>query len=957
MIGSFSRLGVFVFTSLLAIPQFATAWQEEPKIDFAKEIQPILARRCYSCHGPGHAEGGLRLHQRDGAVAKLDSGATAVVAEKPAESELIRRIVATDDDVRMPPKSKPISAKEVELLTTWIKQGAKWEAHWAFEPPQRPALPEVKNKAWIRNPVDAFILATLEANGLSPNPLAEKAALIRRLYYDLTGLPPSPQEVADFVADASPQAYEKVVDRLLASPHYGERWARHWLDVVRFAETNSFERDGDKPHAWRFRDYVIRSLNTDKPYNQFIKEQLAGDEMPNPSPDALVATGFYRMGLWDDEPADRLLAKFDGLDDIVTTAGQGFLGLTLNCARCHDHKIDPITQKDYYAFVSFFHNITPMSNGGPQVERPLFSNAEAKQRFDEQVAAQRAKQDALQGQVSAVEKELKEKLAQLEKVAALGESDLEELEYRFYRDTWTTLPNFDELKAETVAKLPANRFDITPATRPDHFGFVYTGILKVPQDGEYSFSLDSDDGSRLVIDGTEILKYDGIHGVGQPKQAKVKLKQGRRAIRLDYFQGAFGKGLIVKWSGPGVEERLLSATASEAEPENRRDFVQLLRKKGSELLGKERVAEYFALKQQLDKATKEKPEAEFALCVSEAGKTAPETFILGRGNPGSPGAKVEPSFPDVLGGGHPDLTKLAALPNSTGRRTALADWIASPENRLTSRVMVNRLWQHHFGRGIVRSPNNFGLLGETPTHRELLDWLATELVRLDWKLKPLHKLLVMSNTYQQSSAGNPAGLAKDPANQWFWRFNMRRLSAEELRDSIHAVNGTLNPKMYGPSIFADISKEVLAGQSQPGQGWGKSPADEQARRSIYIKVKRSLVTPLLATFDFPDSDISCEARFNTVQPGQALSLLNGDFANEQAVIFAARVKKEGGDNPTQQVTTGLQLTLSRPPTEKEIARGVQLMNDLQVKYKLTPEQALKTYCLWLFNLNEFLFLD
>ena len=837
------------------------------------------------------------------------------------------------------------------------KQGAKWEAHWAFEPPQRPAVPEVKNKALVRNPIDAFILAKLEANGLTPNPVAPKAALIRRLYYDLTGLPPTPQEVAEFVADASPQAYENVVDRLLASPHYGERWARHWLDVVRFAETNSFERDGDKPHAWRFRDYVIRSFNADKPYDQFVKEQIAGDEFPNPSADAITATGFYRMGLWDDEPADRLLAKFDGLDDIVTTVGQGFMGLTFNCARCHDHKIDPITQKDYYALVSFFHNITPMTNGGPQIERPLFTSAEAKKQFDEKVAAQQAQQDALQGQVTAIEKEFREKLAKQEKVNVAGGSDLDELEYRFYRDSWTTLPNFDDLKAETVAKLPANRFDITPATRPDHFGFVFTGVLKVPADGEYTLSLDSDDGSRLVIDGVEILKYDGIHGTGQAKQAKVALKQGRRNIRLDYFQGAFGKGLIVKWSGPGMEERLLSAVASDDQPENKKDLVQMLRRRGNELLGKERVAEYFALKQQLDKVSKEKPEVELALCVTEAGKQAPDTFILGRGNPTSPGAKVEPSFPDVLGGGKAELDKIAVAGNTSGRRTALANWIASPENRLTSRVLVNRMWQHHFGRGIVRSPNNFGLLGESPTHRELLDWLATEFVRLDWKLKPLHKLMVMSHTYQQSSAGNPAALAKDPANNFFWRFNMRRLGAEELRDSIHAVNGTLNPKMYGPGIFADISKEVLAGQSQPGKGWGKSSADEQARRSIYIKVKRSLVTPLLATFDFPESDISCEARFITVQPGQALSLLNGDFANEQAAIFATRVKTAAGDDVTRQVVTGLELTLSRSPTEKEIARGVKLMADLQTKFKQSPEKALQTYCLWLFNLNEFLFLD
>lgn len=940
---------------LIAFGQTTVSAPNRPKVDFAREVQPILAKRCFFCHGPDKSEGGLRLNKRESAVVELGSGEHAIVPGDLEKSAIILRISSTEEGERMPPEGKPLTPEQVETIRRWIAEGAKWEEHWAFRAPEKQDPPVVKQSDWVTNPIDAFILDKLEQRGLKPAGPAEKAALIRRAYYDLTGLPPTVAEVEAFVKDASPKAFENVVDKLLDSPRYGERWARHWLDVVRYADTNSFERDGNKPHSWRYRDYVIRSFNSDKPYDQFVREQLAGDELPEVTNDSIIATGYYRLGLWDDEPADRLLAKFDVLDDLVATTGQVFLGLTVNCARCHDHKIDPIPQKDYYSMLSFFHGITSNGTGGPNVERQLFPDAASKQKYDEQQQALETRRNQTQASITAIEDEFRTKYEQsASSVDQVAQMDLDDLEYRFYRDQWDKLPDFDSLKPETVAKLPGGRFDISPATRETDFGFVFTGILKVPADGEYAFSLDSDDGSRLIVNGKKILEHDGIHGVGSLKRAVVALKQGRVPVRLEYFQRATDVGLSVAWSGPGFAERPLSVVQKNAPLKNLAEQIKVT---GAKLLGEEKFKEYNRLLGRLERLKNERLPGEFAMCVTEVGPQAPETFLLFRGNPNLARAKVEPGFLQILGGGAATIPAPQPGARTSGRRLVLANWIASPENRMTSRVMVNRIWQHHFGRGIVRSPNNFGQLGDLPTHPELLDWLAAEFVKQGWHMKALHKLIMLSSTYRMASRPDKLALEKDPANDLFSRFDMRRLSAEELRDSIHAVNGRLNLKMFGPGFYPEISAEVLASQSAPGSGWGKSSPEEQARRSIYIHVKRSLITPLLADFDFADTDGSCAARFATTQPTQALGMLNGEFLNSQAAELAARVKREAGDDPAKQVRVALQLVTSREPDAASIERGVALLKSLQAKYKLDVDQSFKYYCLLVYNLNEFVYLD
>jgi mono/diheme cytochrome c family protein len=801
---------------------------------FETKVRPILQANCFSCHGAEEKiKGSLRLTSREGLLKGGDSG-PVISLEKPDESLLLQAINYSDDP-KMPPKGK-LSQAQIDTLTRWVQMGVPWPAEakikpsgpppvnaetmnfWSFRPVKRPEVPAMKNARWVTNPIDSFVLAKLEANGLQPAAPAGKAALLRRAYYDLTGLPPSPEEVEAFVADDSPEAYEKVIDRLLASPQYGEKWARHWLDLVRYAETNSFERDGPKPFAWRYRDYVIRSFNDDKPYDQFIREQLAGDELEKPTPESIIATGYYRLGLWDDEPADPLQARYDELDDIVGTTGQAFLGLTVNCARCHDHKIDPIPQKDYYRMLAFFQGVRRYGDRSHESVadaslRPIAAEPteEDKQQLKEETAKYQKRLDDVQKQISAIEQE-----------AGKDFSDVEKEDFR-------------------------------------------------------------DEQNRM----------------------------------------------------------------------------RLIKKRVPNVLSEEKFKQYVRLTEERDRLRKSPPAPlAKALCVTEVGKVPPPTFVLPRGNPHAKGDAVEPGFLSVLSPPKPEIREPAADAKTSGRRLALANWIASKDNPLTARVMMNRVWQYHFGRGIVRSTSNFGFHGTPPTHPELLDYLAGEFVKQGWRLKPMHKLLMMSSTYRMSSQADPKALAKDPENDLCWRFDMRRLSAEEIRDSVLAVNGSLNrKKMFGPSIYVPIPAEVLAGQSMPGSGWGKSPPEDEVRRSIYIHLKRSLAVPILASFDAPETDASCPVRFATTQPTQALGMVNSKFLNDQAKVFAEFARKQASDDAAAQVKLVLWRTLQREPTAKETERGVRFLRTMREEHKQDEAAALRSFCLLALNLNEFMYLD
>jgi hypothetical protein len=695
------------------------------------------------------------------------------------------------------------------LLPTALRTRAEQaDTHWSFQPIRRPEVPSVVDGAWVRTPVDAFLLSKIEAAGLLPAPPASRATLLRRVYYDLIGLPPTPEEVREFLADKSPDAYERVVDRLLASPQYGARWARHWLDLVRYAETNGYEFDSAKPEIWRYRDYVIQSFNDDKPYDQFIKEQLAGDELSDqPPPEAIIATGYYRLGPFDGGAPDRLQAEYDELDDIVATTGQVFLGLTLQCARCHDHKIDPLPTEDYYRLLAFFRGIRRGTRGSLRPIGPPGDGAPEDARAV----------DEYRRRVREVEKE-----------------------------------------------------------------------IKTIEDGVVPF---------LV--GAEVDDF--------------KAKEYRPAIVRNH-------------------------SPKDVSPQQLERYEELLRDR--ERLERNRPNRLAR-----------------ALCVTERGAEPPPTYILLRGSPYAKGDEVQPGFPSVITTAVPEIPPPPSDAKSSGRRRVLAEWIASSGNPLTARVMANRLWHYHFNRGLVRSTSDFGYGGTPPTHPELLDWLARELIAGGWRLKPIHKLLVMSSAYQMSSVPPAEAREKDPENDLFTHFELRRLEAEEIRDSILAVSGNLNLQMGGPSIYPTIAKEVLAGQSRPGQGWGRSTAEEEARRSIYIHIKRSLTVPLLSVFDAADTDSSCPARFATTQPTQSLTMLNSEFLNRQAAIFAGSVMELAGDDTAEQVRTALERVMQRIPSDEEINRGVDFIGRMQAEHAMQREQAIQKFCLMAMNMNEFLYVD
>jgi hypothetical protein len=606
--------------------------------------------------------------------------------------------------------------------------------HWAFQPVRQPPLPAVRESEWVRNPIDRFVLARLEGKEWQPAPPAEPRALLRRLYLDVIGLPPTPGQQEAFLRDSSPDALDRVVRDLLARPSHGERWARHWLDLVRYADTNGYERDAAKPHVWRYRDYVIRAFNEDKPFDRFILEQLAGDELPAASSETLIATGYYRLGPWDDEPADPQEDRFDQLDDMVSTTGEVFLGLTVGCARCHNHKFEPLTMHDYYRLVAV----------------------------------------------------------------------------------------------------------MNPLQRP---------------------------------------------------------QKGRTDLDLP--------------TGEGVQRG------------------------------------YF---------------------LREQGPKAPPTQLLIRGRASRPGPAVAPGVPAVLVSTQPIFPPPG--PTSSRRRLTLARWIASPNNPLTARVIVNRVWQHHFGEGLVRTPNDFGLHGDRPSHPELLDWLADRFVRDGWSLKKLHKLILTSNTYRMSKQWSARYAAIDPEDKFWWRLPYRRLDVEAIRDSILDVSGQLNRRPFGPGMFPHVPAEALQGSSDPDTIWPSFNEKDASRRTVYAFVKRSMIVPMMEVLDFADCTRSAPRRNVTSVATQALSLLNGDFVNRQARHLATRLLREVGTDPDRQIEQAYWLTLCRAPTPTELT-GMRQFLDEETRGQQSDraehsrpldvnearQRALAQLGRVLFNSNEFVYPD
>jgi hypothetical protein len=730
-------------------------------------------------------------------------------------------------------------------------------SHWAFRPPELPAVPSVREASWVRTPVDAFILARLEKEGLRPASPADRATLLRRVTLDLTGLPPTPLELEAFLSDPRPDAYERVVERLLVSVHYGEEWGRHWLDLVRYAESNGYELDAERPNAWRYRDYVIRAFNEDKPYDRFVVEQLAGDllargEEPREVPDLLVATGFNRCGpihlvSGNTDPA---INRQEVLTEMTGAVGSTFMGLTIGCARCHDHKFDPISQGDYYRLQAFFASAEPK-------EVDLADPNESAAR-EQRLKEVNARLGPLRKQVAEIDAPYRRRLTEAKRA---------------------------KLEPKYVAALSVEAKQRTPAQ------------------------------VKLAADAATLLK--------------------------------------VSW-----DEILEALTPADRD---RRDALR---------------SKIHALEAQLP------PAPARAWSIADRAKETP-THVLKRGDPKQPGAIVEPALLRILNPGTSETGTTARGDAGSARRNRLdlAHGLIRPDHPLTARVLVNRLWQHHFGRGLVATPNDWGLRGEPPTHPELLDWLACEFVRRGWSIKEMHRLMVLSSTYEQTSQVAPDGLARrrDPENRLFARMNRRRLEAEALRDNVLAVAGAINSKLGGPMIRTPLEQEVydlIFTEGEPDGLWPVTPdTREHTRRSIYLFNKRNVRLPLFEAFDQPDTLTSCPMRAVSTFAPQALILLNGAFIHAQSRAFAAQLLQESRTDCGRQVEQAYLRALCRRPRPGEVeaartflASQSELLRDrlrsrepvalpTEVPEGIDPADAaaLVDFCLALFNRNEFLY--
>lgn len=950
---------------------------------FTEQVRPILEDRCLRCHGGDKLRGGLSLANGAAFFAGGDTGSAIDLATH-EDSTLLTAISFSDIELEMPPSGK-LPAAEIEVLRQWVLSGAPWpggeagrladtdsaeavhdgpmtieegQDYWAYRAVVRPEVPgsdRVADPAWREHPVDAFIYARLAEEGLEPNPLADRQTLIRRATYDLTGLPPTPEEVAAFVNDEAPDAYERLLDRLLASPHYGEKWTRHWLDAVRYAETDGYERDGKKLNMWRYRDYVIRAFNEDKPYDRFVLEQLAGDELPDADGQSLIATGFMRLQVWDDEPTDRIQARADYIADIVDTTGSVFLATTVGCARCHDHKKDPILQADYYSLYAFFNNLTEPARGNARaITRDIADPVDADGLRRE---AERLAQIAgLQATVERVEEELLAKSGARQRSVTLLPDSREGKTAQVWRishelqDGWQ-LQQFDDRRWDRARagfgspEVPGSRV----STAWEGEGAIYLRrTFRVTEEHEQVYlTLHHDNDVQVFVNGILVYEAEGYlsdyQSVQLSQEAVDALVVGSNSIAVRCVNTG-GIGYIDVGVGAGVVDPLAAVRAMDA------DELTLL-------VGEEMSRTYREARAELARLQETPVAAPYpASVVAERGTRGPEEFIHNRGNANVAGEAVSPSYLTVLGGEQAQYEPRRDI-RTTGRRLALAQWIASPDNPLTSRVIANRIWQHHFGRGLVRSSSDFGTLGTGVTHPLLLDYLASEMVARGWSMKQMHKLIMTSRAYRMSSTANGAGLTTDSGNDLFWRFDMRRLTAEEVRDSILAINGSLNRALFGPEVYPPMPDEVLATASRPEDAWGESTPEQADRRSIYIHVKRSLREPFLFAFDQAETDTPCPVRFETTVPTQSLIALNSEFMQTEAAVFAERLQREAGDNREAQVRLALSLVQMREPTDREVAEGMAFIQSIQDEYNLTDAMAMRMFGVVCFNLNEFMYLD
>ncbi|MBY0527502.1 MAG: PSD1 and planctomycete cytochrome C domain-containing protein [Gemmataceae bacterium] len=1041
---------------------------------FEKKIRPVLVDQCMKCHSGAKPKGKLLLDSRAALLKGGDSGPSIVVGE-PDKSLLLKAIRYTDDELRMPPKTKLADAAIADFAA-WIKMGAPWpdggntskiakefdlqerKKFWCWQPIQTVQPPAVKRKEWAQTPIDAFVLAKLESNGLVPAKAAERRTLVRRVTYDLIGLPPTPEDMEAALSDKSDKWFETVVDRLLASPHYGERWGRHWLDLVRFAETYGHEFDYDIPEAYQYRDYVIRALNADVPYNQLVLEHVAGDLLSDPRRhptdkfnESILGTGFWFLGEAKHSPVDVRIDEAERIDNQIDVMTKAFLGLTVSCARCHDHKFDAISTKDYHALMGYMQSSRPQRAFIDAPERSLTALRELKE----------AQTPARTQAVALMSKLLRGQAEKFAEHLRSAKVDAKGIEHPLY--PWLALngaKDFTAKRDEVLKQLQAQQVRTaehesravvftdfakdgyqdwfvtgdafgsgpargevllgTDAATPVQgvvFGAAHSGVASPRLQGvlrSRSFVISrktiayrmAGKGARvnLVLDGLQLIQspiYGGLKfdvNSDEPRwhTMDVSMWQGNRAY-IEVIDDGAGYARLDRvlftddGPPPAAPSRLIVSLLDNVDSPNAlaqryQDLcVAIADQWGAGSLpgtadAGERMAllnwmlqnkpfvgalspsaerdKLAALLETCKRREAQLPQSRRALTMADGNGWTPRVYI--RGNPKNLGEEVPRRFLEaIVGNDAPSPPPLS--PKGRGEklegsgRLELARRMVDSANPLTARVMVNRLWHHHFGAGLVRSVDNFGVLGEEPSHPELLDWLATEFVRQGWSLKKMHRLLLLSSTYQMASrADDAAAEQRDPQNRLLHRMPIRRLEAEAIRDAVLSVSGRLDPRMYGPSVLPHLTPH-MSGRGRPG---ASGPLDGNGRRSIYINVRRNFLTPLFLSFDYPIPFTTIGRRSVSNVPAQALALMNNPFVVQQADTWAKRVLAEPNLAPKQRVTRMYEMAFGRPPSEAELNDTLEFLEEQGKQYgKGNEAKAWSDLGHVLFNVKEFIFVN
>lgn len=916
---------------IISLLGFYCCVKADEHIDFVRDIRPIFDKHCINCHGPAKQRSGFRLDVKSEAIKGGDQYQPAIIPGKAADSPLILLVTGKNKDLVMPPKGERLTEKEIKALTTWIDAGAVWPAgadrvklenkrnHWSFQPLSKPVAPRPADNDWPLNNIDRFILVRLEKEGLTPNAAADRVTWLRRVTFDLTGLPPTPAQVKSFVSDSRPNAHELLVDELLKSPRYGERWAQHWLDVVRYADTHGYEVNTERPNAWPYRDYVIEAFNNDTPYTRFIREQLVGDALGKDAATGFLVTSSVLLPgqIGADEPSKRL-ARQDALDDIVVNISQSFLGLSIGCARCHDHKFDPISQRDYYAMQGFV-------SGVEYEERPL--------QTPQAIAARKAITEA-----NTAIAEIDQQLASLVPLARSGVK-------RAMVNAHMNVERLTPVKAKRLRLTIHATNNLEPCIDELEVFDSHGKNIALASIGTKPTA----SGSTTVADRHELrFVNDGVYGNSRSWMADrttgwiaLEFKQEQTIDRVVWSRDREGKftdrlatNYVIEVSNEDGKWAVVADSTDRVVFDASKEKSQAFSTDG---LTRDEVQTAQKLLTQRKLLERQVKQSNVAMVAFAGQFRKPDVIrLLSRGDPEQPKDEIAPAIPELFG-----TKKLSKDTTEQQRRETLAQWIAAPENPLTARVMVNRLWQGHFGTGLVDTPSDFGWNGAKPSHPELLDWLAGELIGSGWSMKHLHRLIVLSATYRQSSRINPRAQARDADVRLLWRFPSRRLEAEAVRDSILFVSGQLNLQMGGRGYDLFDKRGGLTGFKPL-----ETLTEQSRRRMIYAHRVRRERDGVFGAFDCPDYGQSTARRRESTTPLQALNLFNSSFTIDSAKAFAEHIEREAGKDIADSVRFAYRQALCRDPSSDEIADAS----------KVVSEYGLPVLCRALFNCNEFLFL-